>query len=49
MKLAPTFQSFGSHAVLISWPSEIKEEIHDQVLIWQQFLMKKFGTVDVNA
>ena len=42
MSLAPTFKTFGPHAVLINWPSEISEDIHEQIVFWQELLKKQF-------
>jgi len=39
----PTITSFGTHAILLQWSSEINEKIHEEVLRYNRYISNEFS------
>ncbi|WP_034257863.1 5-oxoprolinase subunit PxpB [Altibacter lentus] len=43
MNIAPSIRPFGKHGILISFPPEISQEVHREVLAWRDAVLHSFS------
>ncbi|MBZ0328211.1 MAG: 5-oxoprolinase subunit PxpB [Altibacter sp.] len=43
MTAAPTYSTFGAHAVLVNWEASITPEVHDAVLQFDKYVSSRFS------